>query len=120
MSCTSIALDGTLVCPSCEVADSFARRFRGLMLRTELPAGGGLLIRPTGSVHTCFMRFPIDIVFLDRDLRVVKIAEAVRPWRMAAARRARAVLELPAGEASARGVTVGVQLTLAGTVSAHG
>ena len=120
MSRTSIALDGSAVCSSCELADSFASRFRGLMLRAELPAGEGLLIRPTGSVHTCFMRFPIDVVFLDRDLRVVKIAEGVRPWRLATARQARAVLELPAGEAAARGVTVGAQLTLAGAVKTDG
>ena len=113
MSCmpdTSVAL---ALSPSVETADTFLRRLRGLMFRAELPAGGGLLIRPAGSVHTCFMRFAIDVVFLDRELRVVRVAEAVRPWRLALARGARAVLELPAGEAADRGIVAGSVLTLA-------
>ena len=114
-----LALDGSAVCPSCEVADSFGRRLRGLMFRAELLPGAGLLIRPSGSVHTCFMRFPIDVVFLDRDLRVVRVAAAVRPWRLALARRARAVLELPAGEAARRGLEPGVQLALDESERAH-
>jgi hypothetical protein len=57
-----------------------------------------------------FMRFPIDAVFLDRDLRVVKVASDLRPWRAAGSRGAKAVLEIPAGEASRRGLTVGDQL----------
>jgi uncharacterized membrane protein (UPF0127 family) len=56
------------------------------------------------------MRFPIDAVFLDEDGRVVKVARDLRPWRMAAARRAKAVVELPAGEASRRGIEVGDRL----------
>jgi hypothetical protein len=57
-----------------------------------------------------FMRFPIDAVFLDRELRVVKVASDLRPWRAAGSRGAKAVLEIPAGEAERRGVTVGDRL----------
>jgi len=57
-----------------------------------------------------FMRFPIDAVFLDRELRVLKVASDLRPWRAAGSRGAKAVLEIPAGEAERRGVTVGDRL----------
>ncbi len=89
--------DGRLVC-RCRVATSFASRFRGLMGLAQLPPGSGLLLPRTGSVHTHFMRFPIDVVFLDSELRIVSIVKALRPWRLAAAKAASAVLELPAGE----------------------
>jgi uncharacterized membrane protein (UPF0127 family) len=85
---------------------------RGLIGRDGLAAGEGLLLRPAPSIHTAFMRFPIDAVFLDRDLRVVQIVERLRPWRIAAKARARAVLELAAGEAARRGVKVGDRLSL--------
>jgi uncharacterized membrane protein (UPF0127 family) len=78
-------------------------RLRGLLGRA---APHPLLLVPARSVHTCGMRFCIDAVFLDADLRVVKVA-TLRPWRYAAARRARAVLELPAGEAERLGLRPG-------------
>ncbi len=105
-------LDGRVVCPSCVVADTALSRLRGLLGRRELPSGEGLLLRPSPSIHTFFMRFPIDVVFLDRELRVLRVADAVKPWRAAACRGARAVLELTAGEASARGIAVGERLSL--------
>jgi uncharacterized membrane protein (UPF0127 family) len=82
----------------------------GLLGRRSLPAGKGLLIRPASSVHTFFMRFPIDVVFLDRNGVVVGIRHEVRPWRAAFARGGRSVLELSAGEAARTGVRVGDQL----------
>jgi uncharacterized membrane protein (UPF0127 family) len=85
---------------------------RGLLGRDGLEPAEGLLIRPTNSVHMFFMRFPIDVVFLDRELTVKKIVETLRPWRMSGARGAHAALEIPAGEASRRGITVGERLTL--------
>lgn len=80
---------------------------RGLLGRSQLPAGEGLLLRPAGSIHTHFMRFAIDAVFLDGDSRVVAVRSAIRPWRMARARGAKSVLELGAGEAALRGIEVG-------------
>jgi uncharacterized protein len=85
---------------------------RGLLGRSGLEPGEGLLIRPTNSVHMFFMRFAIDVVFVDRDLVVKKVVETLRPWRMAGCRGARAAVELPAGEAARRGITVGEQLIL--------
>jgi hypothetical protein len=69
-----------------------------------------LFIAPARSVHTCGMRFPIDVVFLDAELRVVKVVRDLPAWRVASARRARAVLELPAGGAAA--LEAGVRLEL--------
>ena len=85
---------------------------RGLIGRQGLPAGEGLLVSPAPAIHTAFMRFPIDAVFLDRNMRVVDIVERLRPWRMASKRRARAVLELSAGECARRGVEIGDRLEL--------
>jgi uncharacterized membrane protein (UPF0127 family) len=85
---------------------------RGLLGRSELAPGEGLLIRPAPSVHTFFMRFPIDVVFLGGDLRVLRVRSDLRPWRMAGQRGARAVLELPAGEADRRGIRPGDRLVI--------
>ncbi len=115
MSPVSVISDparGTDVCEHCVVADGPLTRMRGLLGRAELPAGEGLLLRPAGSIHTHFMRFPIDALFLDRELRVLDVRNTVRPWRMARKRGARAVLELHAGEAERRGVKVGDVLRL--------
>jgi uncharacterized membrane protein (UPF0127 family) len=86
---------------------------RGLLGRDGLGQGEGLLLRPASSIHTFFMRFPIDAVFLDRELAVVGIEDSIVPWRAASQRGAKAVLELPAGESSRRGIAVGDRLTLA-------
>jgi uncharacterized membrane protein (UPF0127 family) len=104
--------DGTPACHHCVVADTPLSRMRGLLGRSELEEGEGLLLRPTNSVHMFFMRFPIDVVFLDRELAVRKIVERLRPWRMAGCRGARAALELPAGTAGRTGITVGERLSL--------
>jgi uncharacterized protein len=111
-SCTLLGSDGSVVCARCVVADSFLTRLRGLLGRRELPPDEGLLINPCSSVHTWFMRFPIDVLFLDRDLRVVRVAADVRPFRLRWGRGARQVLELAAGEAAERGIRVGDRLTL--------
>jgi uncharacterized membrane protein (UPF0127 family) len=80
---------------------------RGLLGRRALPSDEGLLLRPAGSIHTFFMRFPIDAVFLDGEGRVVRVVHSIRPWRAASARGARAVLELRAGECDRRRLQVG-------------
>jgi uncharacterized protein len=86
---------------------------RGLLGRDGLAQGEGLLLKPCGSVHTAFMRFPIDVVFLDRELSVVAVRPEVRPWRTARARGAKVTLELAAGEAARLGIASGMQLRLA-------
>jgi uncharacterized membrane protein (UPF0127 family) len=111
-----LVIDGAedrVVCERCVVADRPHVRMRGLLGRVELPAGEGLLLRPAPSVHTWFMRFPIDAVFLDGSLRVLSVSSDLGPWRFAGRRGARAVLELAAGEAERRGLRVGVALRLA-------
>ncbi len=99
--------DGRVVCERCLVAARPLRRMRGLLGRRDLPRGEGILLRPAASVHTFFMRFPIDVVFLDREQVVVGIEPRLRPWRTAGRRGAHAVLELAAGESERRGLAVG-------------
>jgi uncharacterized protein len=101
--------DGSPVCRA-RVAESFWSRFRGLMLTTSLEPGTGLLFPRTSSVHTHFMRYAIDVVFLDGAQRVVRIAAGLRPWRFAAAKGTAAVLELPAGECARLGLVEGDEL----------
>src|ERR687885_2668248 len=102
---------GCVVCASCAVADRPIGRLRGLLGRAGLAPGEGLLLRPAPSIHTWFMRFPIDAVFLDADLCVLDVRVAVRPWRVAARRGAPAVLELSAGEAVRHGLRPGDRLS---------
>jgi uncharacterized protein len=102
--------EGAVVCERCEVADTTLKRMRGLLGRDGLEPGTGMLLPHEPSVHTAFMRFPIDVVFLDRANAVVKVVDELRPWRMAGARGARSVLELPAGAARAAGLAPGMTL----------
>ena len=97
------------------MATNPALRLRGLLGTKELPAGEGILLRPCASVHTMFMRFPIDVVFCDRDLRVLAVAAEVPKWRMRGQRGAKVAIELAAGEAARRGVASGAQLRLSPT-----
>jgi uncharacterized protein len=102
--------DGAVVCEHCEIPESAFGRMRGLLGRDGLEPSNGMLIDRAGSVHMFFMRFPIDVVFLDRDRNVVGVRHRLRPWRVAGARRAVAALELPAGRAAAAGVEKGDRL----------
>jgi uncharacterized membrane protein (UPF0127 family) len=106
-------LDGAIVCERCTIADNPFTRMKGLLGRDGLEEGEGLLLRPASAVHTYFMRFPIDVVFLDYGLVVVGISDSVDPWRATSQRGAKAVLELPAGESARRGLAVGDRLELA-------
>jgi len=80
-----------------EVADTASKRNKGLLGRKGLCEGGGLWIVPCESVHTFFMQFHIDLVYLDRDLRIKKLRGNVPPWRLSACLSAHSILELPAG-----------------------
>lgn len=99
--------DGRVVCERCVVADRAHRRMRGLLGRRGLRPGEGMVLRPAWNVHTAFMRFPIDVVFLDSDQVVVRLEKAVAPWRTVSCRGAREVVELTAGECERRGLEVG-------------
>ena len=105
--------DGRVVCERCTLADRGPSRMKGLLGRGSLPSGEGILLRPAGSVHTWFMRFAIDVVFLDRELTVTAVVPELAPWRAAGRRGSKAVLELPAGEAARRGLAVGDRLVVA-------
>jgi len=107
-----LRVDSTVVCERCIVAATPLRRIKGLLGRSALEEGEGLLIRPTSSIHMFFMRFPVDAVFLDRELVVQKVVRELDPWRIAFARGAKAVVELRAGEAARRSVAIGDRLTL--------
>ena len=103
---------GSVVCRRCVIADTFLSRLRGLLGRKELALDEGLLITPSWSVHTWFMPFPIDVVFLESDLTVLGMREAVKPWRVTGLRGARSVLELPAGACERRRIRPGDRLSL--------
>jgi len=83
---------------------------RGLLGRASLAPDEGMLFRPAGSIHTLFMRFPIDVVFCDRELVVLKVVPALPPWRSAGARGAKVVVELAPGAAA--GLEPGDRLAL--------
>jgi uncharacterized membrane protein (UPF0127 family) len=99
--------DGRVVAESVTVADSTGRRLRGLLGKKDLPSGQGVLLRPAWSIHTAFMRFPIDVVFLDADQIVVKIVPNLPSFKTASCRGAREVVELRAGECERRGLALG-------------
>jgi len=93
-------------------ADSFLTRFKGLMGVAELPVGQALHIAPCNSIHTFFMKIPIDAVFLDASEQVVDICHAMPPWRMSKVYwGAKSVLELPAGTAAASQTQAGDRLS---------
>ncbi|MEO9255687.1 MAG: DUF192 domain-containing protein [Tepidiformaceae bacterium] len=111
---------GVEIATAVAVADNAWSRFRGLMLRSRLPAGEGLIIRPCGSIHMMFMRFAIDAVFFDAEHRVTKVGRNVRPWIGVAfgGRGAKGVIELPVGGAD--GVLPGHALRFAEAAAATG
>jgi uncharacterized protein len=103
--------DGALVCARCRLATTPFVRMKGLLGRSGLEPGEGMLFRPAGSIHMFFMRFSIDAVFCDRDLVVIDVVRDLRPWRTASRKGAKVVIELAAGAAA--DVAAGDRLSLA-------
>jgi uncharacterized protein len=103
--------DGTVLSDRCQVADTPLVRMRGLLGRSGLEPGESMLFRPAGSIHMLFMRFAIDVIFCDEELVVLNVVPGLRPWRMAAERGAKVVIEL--AEGAAAGVRPGDQLSIA-------
>jgi uncharacterized membrane protein (UPF0127 family) len=92
-------------------ADTFWSRFKGLMFQPSLGPDEGLLITRCDSIHTCFMRFTIDVVYLDRAAHVVRLAPMLKPWRFHLGGRAAVhTLELSAGSIRRLGIQVGDSL----------
>jgi hypothetical protein len=102
--------DDRVVCARTEVADTLWKRLRGLLGRDSLGEGEGMLFRGEASIHSAFMRFRFDAVFMDRELRVVGLAQDIPPWRARGAKGARNILELGAGEISRTELAIGDQL----------
>jgi uncharacterized membrane protein (UPF0127 family) len=99
---------GTVLATRARLASSFVSRFFGLMGRKRVDEGGGLLLTRSASIHSFFMRFRFDAVFIGKDDRVVKTVPAMRQWWVAfGGKGARDVLELPAGVAAATGTQPG-------------
>ena len=96
-----------MLAEAADVADTSAKRRTGLLKHSRLEPGAGLWILPCESVHTFFMKFPIDLVYLDKRLTVRKVRHAVPAWRLSACMSAHSVLELPAGAVESTGTTVG-------------
>lgn len=113
----NLSRDGVAIAERAHFATSPWSRFRGLMMRDPADFGSGqaLVIDPCTSIHMFFMRFPIDVLYLNRDNEVVRAQEAIKPWRVGPlyTRGARFVIELPAGAIARSGTTVGDRLVIA-------
>jgi uncharacterized membrane protein (UPF0127 family) len=102
----------TTLAEAADVADTSEKRRTGLLKHTSLEPGEGLWIVPCPSVHTFFMKFPIDLVYLDKKRKVRKVRHAVPAWRMSACFSADSVVELPAGTVERTRTAVGDQMVL--------
>jgi len=103
---------GTVVGDAIDIADTSAKRRTGLLKHTGLNAGEGLWIVPCESVHTFFMKFALDLVYLDRRHVVRKAVTNVVPWRMSVCLSAHSIVELPVGAIAASGTVKGDQLAM--------
>ena len=103
----------TIITENLIVADGFWSRMRGLMWKRDMPEDEGLLLVPCNSVHSMFMRFPIDVLFLDKEFNIVKILDYLKPWRCSPyVRGAFQAVELKAGEAKKKDIEIGDNLSL--------
>lgn len=108
---STVVSRGAVVIPRLVSATGFFQRLLGLMGKP--PPGYALLLSPCRSIHTCFMRFPIDVIFLDRNLTIVKISRRLPPWRLALGTpSATSVIEIPAGNPLIDSLATGSTLQL--------
>lgn len=106
--------------PRLSIARSFWQRFKGLMLSKPLPLAQGLLIPRCASVHTLFMRYPLDVVYLDAQGAVVKLVPALNPWRLSwGGTAATQTLEMTAGGIAHCGLALGDCLALPSRLEEH-
>lgn len=100
-----------VVCSQCLFCNSALFRLKGLLGKAGLGAEEGIWLKPCNSIHMFFMKFPIDALFLDKDLRIVKIYHSIQPWRISSLIfKASSVVEIQAGRAKLLNLEVGDQL----------
>ncbi|SPE29931.1 conserved hypothetical protein [Candidatus Sulfopaludibacter sp. SbA3] len=102
----------TVLGDAVSVADTSSTRRTGLLKHERLDPGQGLWIVPCESVHTFFMKFPIDLVYIDKQRKVRKVRHAVPAWRLSMCLSAHSILELPPGTAARTGTLAGDQLVM--------
>ncbi len=107
--------NGRVIASKCYFASSFFSRFMGLMGRKSLPAEEGILFPKCNSIHTFFMRMPIDVLFVSDDGKVVEVMEGLAPWRMLLPRKGvKHVVELKNSRVKELGLKAGVKLEYPG------
>ena len=105
--------NGTILADNVEIAGNFMKRLKGLMGRPGLNKGEALILYPCRSIHTFFMNFPIDALFIDRNAFVLKIIENMKPYKISPViKKSYMVVELPAGCLSSTGTTAGHHLEI--------
>ncbi len=102
----------TILADAAELADTSEKRRTGLLKHASLGQGEGLWIVPCESVHSFFMKFAIDLVYMDKNKKVKKVRHSMVPWRVSACLSAHSILELPAGAVAATGTQAGDQLVI--------
>jgi uncharacterized membrane protein (UPF0127 family) len=109
---TALLRDNIVLIPRVHVAERFRERLMGLMGRSPPGPGYALLLRPCASIHTCFMRFALDAIFLNADSVVVRVVRNIRPWRITwGGARAACVVETEAGWLPESAIQPGDRLT---------
>ncbi len=103
---------GTLISSKTRIASGFWPRLKGLMFDKAMDEKEALIFHNAQAIHTSFMRFAIDIVFLDKSNRIIKIYEAVKPWKMVFCPHSALTIELPAYRAKRRSLGIGDTLQI--------
>ena len=105
--------DGKLIVNDCELANTMWLRMKGLLGRTHLPEDTALLIKPCNSIHTFFMKFPIDVAFLSKEQKILAVYNSLSPWRLSKIYwKADSVVEFSSGKLKSVGIRVGDILDL--------
>lgn len=103
-----LMMNGRVLIPRLHLLARFHERAAGLMAQQAPPVGTGFLLYPCGAIHTCFMKFPLDVLFMDRQCRVTRVTRNVAPWRIAfGGGRTSLVIEIQAGTIDMDSVQVG-------------
>ncbi len=115
MRVAELKVNNQTLIPKCSIADTFFPRLCGLMGKNSMNSDEAILFPSCSSIHTLFMRFPIDVVFINRSGEVVEVVEALRPWRWCFPRLGvRHTLELKALRAREVGIHAGIRLSCEG------